>query len=58
MTDCTGSGRPWGSGTGAPICPVCHRGPNALQTKRPVRRKGHWSGIVPAHEHREGSLRK
>lgn len=46
---CPGTGRPWGSGTGSPICPVCHRGPNTLNVRRPVRRSGRWSGKVPNH---------
>ena len=46
---CLGSGHKWGSGTGSPICPVCKRGPGSLGVKRPVRRKGHWTGTVPNH---------
>lgn len=49
VTPCAGSGRPWGSGTGTPVCPVCHAGPGALGVKPPVRRKGRWTGRVPRH---------
>lgn len=51
---CTGSGRRWGSGTGTPICPVCHHGPASLHVGRPAFRGGHWTGTVPAHRRREG----
>lgn len=54
MATCPGSGRYWISGTGCPICPVCHRGPNALGAKRPIIRftRGgvHWTGRVPEHQ--------
>lgn len=50
---CPGSGRPWGSGTGNPICPSCHLGWASLKVSRPRRREGHWTGKVPAHAKRE-----
>jgi|HubBroStandDraft_2_1064218.scaffolds.fasta_scaffold944044_1 hypothetical protein len=46
---CDGSGEKWISGTGAPICPRCHAGPEALHVPRPRLRKGRWTGRVPAH---------
>lgn len=46
---CPGSEGRWGSGTGFPICPVCHRGPRSLGAPRPARRKGKWVGTVPSH---------
>jgi hypothetical protein len=50
--NCQGSGLSWGSGTGNPICPICHRGPGGLKVKRPIRRLGRWTGTVPVHEQR------
>lgn len=51
---CVGSGRGWGIGTGAPICPVCLRGPRSLGVPRPARRKGggRFTGTTPVHERR------
>ena len=49
---CAGSGTPWGSGTGTPICRVCHVGPGGLGVKRPTRRGQKWSGKVPQHVRR------
>ncbi len=49
---CPGSGRRWGSGTGAPICPVCHLGPRGLGVTPPVRRRGRWTGNAPQHRRR------
>lgn len=49
---CAGSGRPWGSGTGNPICRVCYRGPGSLGVNRPPRRGQWWAGKVPRHEPR------
>lgn len=54
---CPGSGQEWASGEylGGPVCPECHRAPHGLagwagyDGKPPVRRKGHWTGHVPAH---------
>jgi hypothetical protein len=47
---CPGSGRPWGSGTGNPICPACHAGPGGLRAENiPHRERGRWTGQVPAH---------
>lgn len=49
MDTCKGSGRRWGSGTGAPICRVCRRGPRSLGVAAPVLRLGRWTGRVPDH---------
>jgi len=49
---CPGSRQPWGSGTGTPICPTCHRGPRALGVIRPRNRSGRWVGLVPTHVRR------
>jgi hypothetical protein len=51
---CRGSGARWGSGTGQPICPVCHRGPRSLGVNipTPARYRGGWGGLVPEHERR------
>lgn len=47
---CAGTGRPWCSGTGSPVCPECHIGPFGLRLPAgPVRRRGRWTGTVPAH---------
>lgn len=55
---CLGSGRLWGSGTGSPICPVCHRGPGWMGVAPPLRRKGRWTGSVPEHAPRYEALSK
>lgn len=54
---CPGSGRPWGSGTGTPICPECHLGPRGLGVQPPRRRTlpariphPPWTGSVPEHD--------
>lgn len=51
MTACQGAGRRWMSGTGNPLCPVCHRGWRALGlTRRP--KVGNHDFLVPDHERR------
>lgn len=46
---CPGSGQRWATGTGRPMCPVCHRQARSLDAN-PVRRSGQgWSGEVPSH---------
>jgi hypothetical protein len=46
---CPGEGRRWISGTGSPICPVCHCGPRGMDVRPPVRRRGRWTGQVAVH---------
>lgn len=46
---CAGTGKRWGSGTGTPVCPVCHVGPKALGARPPRRYSAGWTGTVPAH---------
>lgn len=58
MAVCPGSGKKWIPGTGAPICPYCHRGPDGLKAKKPTRRKLSngkmgFTGSVPKHELRK-----
>ena len=58
--ECPGTGRKWMGGTGAAICPVCHRGPHALtevkfkpgrNTPANVQKR---IGNVPSHPRRIG----
>lgn len=56
MTECPGTGRKWGFGTGRPICPVCRTGITKLTGKQVT---GTYSTalrgapkVVPAHEAR------
>jgi len=51
---CPGAGQPWGTGTGQPICPVCHRGARFFGVTPPRRKVGRttggrWTGSVPPH---------
>jgi hypothetical protein len=49
--DCPGSGKPWHTGMGNPICPVCHIGPRGLKIPSPSKRRPvGWTGEVPAHQ--------
>jgi hypothetical protein len=48
--DCPGSAKRWIGGTGAPVCPGCHRGPASLAVRRPRMSAAKWWGIVPRHE--------
>lgn len=50
---CSGSGQPWGTGTGGAICPSCHRGPGGLGVTVPVKRDGRYQGTVQTHETRK-----
>jgi len=50
--DCPGTGRLWGTGTGHPICPVCHRRARALGAAPQRKARRGWAGRVPAHEKR------
>jgi hypothetical protein len=55
VSRCPGSELPWGTGTGAPICPTCHIGPAGLGVPRPARRMVNrrsmgFTGSVPPHD--------